>query len=427
MKVLFAIPSLPQDTVSVGAFRKGSVPVSGSVGSFLLVADALARNGHSVGVWVRSGQKLVDAPLECYGSLEAALSNRWDRVVLASWDDEATLAALTRAGVAPLMWTHVDVSRTTLLQLEAGLLDGMVVVSDAARVTLLHSSHRGRIGRVYNALNPLFVAPAAAPDRYHSRTVVFAGYFGYSKGAHLVLTMWPEVRRRIENARLVIAGSAKLYSGNAKIGPLGLALPEFEERYLNPIIAEFGNLENAGITVSGLLTPRQLRDLYSSSALGFVNFNWRMSTETFCCVGVEMLACQLPVFSFAAGALPETIGRTGGAVLCTKPDLQAAADVAARLLGDPDWLERLGRAGREYVVREYDVDKITGLWGELLRADSSALARLAGAWRGSRTVRYWLERAVGALGSGVRYRALLDGLREGRARARASGGAAPQR
>jgi hypothetical protein len=418
MKLLFAVPSLPRGSVSVAAFLQGTVPVSGSVGSIILVADALARRGHSVGLWVRSGQTLADTPVENLGSLEEGLSRDPDRIVLASWDDAATLTALSRAGVAPLLWTHVDVSRTTLLQLEAGVLDGLVVVSDSARVPLLHSSSHRRLGRVYNALNPFFAGQvAAAPGRYASRTAVFAGYFGHSKGAHLVLTMWPDVRRRVEDARLVMAGSAKLYSGEAKIGPLGLAHPDFEARYLRPIVAEFGSLEQAGITVTGLLTPGQLRDLYASAALGLVNFNWRMETETFCCVGAEMLACRLPIFGFAAGALPETMGPTGGAVLHPTPDLGAAAGVVAGLLRDPDALQRLGAAGRDYVVREYDVEKITGVWEELLRADSRSLDRLAGAWRDRRRPRYWLERAVGTAGAGGAYRTFLDALKGRRGRA----------
>jgi hypothetical protein len=85
-----------------------------------------------------------------------------------------------------------------------------------------------------------------------------------------------------------------------------------------------------------------LRERYFGAALGIVNCNWTIATETFCCAGVEMLATGTPVFSFARGVLPESLGRTGGAVLAPRPDLDRAAD----LHNDPARLRAMGTAGR---------------------------------------------------------------------------------
>ena len=52
--------------------------------------------------------------------------------------------------------------------------------------------------------------------------------------------------------------------------------------------------------------------MFNEASLGFINFNWDSFTETFCCAAMEILATELPVFSYAAGALPETLGQTGG-------------------------------------------------------------------------------------------------------------------
>ncbi|MDB4913248.1 MAG: hypothetical protein JWM95_892 [Gemmatimonadetes bacterium] len=407
MKILFAMPYLPRAVVSALAVAAGKESLSGSQSSILLVADELATRGHTVGLWVHGGQRVSDTGTHAFATLEEALAEPWDQIVLGSWEDAGTFDALRAAGVAPILWTQVPVPRETLLKLEQGLVRGIVVVSDTSRLTLLHSARASRIGRVYNPLHPYFARNETRDaSSYESRRVVFTGLLGETKGAHLVLKMWPHVRRLVPDATLTMVGSAKLYRSDIELGPLGLASPEFEAKYVKPVIDQFGTLAAAGIELTGLLNPAQLKHLYGSCALGFINFNWYDYTETFCCVGAEMLACGLPLFSVAAGALPETMGRSGGALLAATPDIGVGAEMVARLLTNSGELVRMGSEGRRFVLSEYALSAIADEWERLLARGPAELSSATGAWKAGRPARYYLERLVAITRSASPYRAI---------------------
>jgi glycosyltransferase involved in cell wall biosynthesis len=228
--------------------------------------------------------------------------------------------------------------------------------------------------------------------------VVYAGAAGPTKGMHRLLQMWRHVRRVHPGVRLCLAGTERLCGNARELGPFGFARPDFELRYVAPLVAEFGSLEAANIELLGLLSPRQLCDLYASASLGVVNMNWSEYGETFCCAATEMLATGLPVFSVARGALPETIGRSGGAVLTGQESAEAAARELCELVADPSRLARLGAAGRSYVRQAYGLERILDEWERLLRQDGQ-IEGLCGAWRGPRNAQYLLERAAGRLGA----------------------------
>ena len=408
LKVLFALPELPRRSVSIRGITSGTEALSGTHSSSLLVADLLASRGHEVGIYVRSGDMVTDTRARHFGKLEPALSWVHDgRVVLCSWDEPATAHELKRAGARVVVWLHVHVSGAMLRALEADEYEGLVVVSDTIRRASLRSPARRRIGRVYNPLNPFFGSRTSpVPDRYSSGSVVFAGYVGETKGVHRLLAMWPKIRAARPNAVLSIAGSSRLYNDRRRVGSLGLADPDFEERYLMPLVREFGSLEAAGVRPVGLLSPDGLRALYARSALGVLNLNCDNFTETFSCTAAEMLATELPVFGVAGGGLPETMGTSGGAVLVGTSDLAMAADQIIDLLGRPDRLAELGRRGREYVLARYSLQSIGDEWEDMLRSPASRLGAASGSWLGKRDLRYWAELTSGTLGLGW----LLDRL-----------------
>jgi glycosyltransferase involved in cell wall biosynthesis len=400
--VLFALPDLPRRSVSLRGIRQGTEALSGTHAASLLVADELAGRSHEIGIYVRSGDSVTDTHARVFDTLGQAL--RWlggGRVVLCSWDEPRSAEELRRAGVRPLTWLHVHVSPGVLRALEADESEGLLVVSDTIRLSSLRSRSRQRIGRVYNPLNPFFAAPVGQDmDRYASGSVVSAGYFGESKGVHRLLAMWPMIRAARPQAVLSIAGSSRLYSEGRRVGSLGLADPDFEERYLQPLVREFGSLEGAGVKPLGLLSAEGLRALYARSALGVLNMNWDNYTETFSCTGVEMLACELPVFGVAAGGLPETVGTSGGALLARSPDLKAAARQVIALLDQPSRLARMGRRGRQHVLAHYSLTRIADAWEGMLGSDAGRLSAASGPWAARRGARYWTELAAGTVGAG---------------------------
>lgn len=73
-------------------------------------------------------------------------------------------------------------------------------------------------------------------------------------------------------------------------------------------------------------------------------------------MAVEALACGVPVVGFDVGGVPETVrdGETGR--IAPAGDSTALAGAIASLFGDGELRARLGRQGREYVLREHSLD-----------------------------------------------------------------------
>lgn len=399
-RCLFVIRDLPRPAVSAAGVVSGEEALSGTHSSGLLVAESLARRGHDIGLCIAHGQRVVDTGVSSFGTLEEAASwVRKGRVIWVSHGDDLTMKALNGLGLAPIIWTHLPVSPMDRECLESGRARGIIVVSDTMRIPLLRSSRRERTTRIYNPLAPLFATPPDTPtDRFARRVVVYAGAAGLTKGLHRLLEIWRYARRRDSGITLRIAGTGRLYGSGRELGPFGIANPEFEARYVAPLASEFGSLSAAGVEPLGLLSPRELREQYARASLGVVNPNWNEYTETFCCAATEMLGTRLPVFSVARAALPETIGRSGGALLTRRESLETAARQLGELVADSARLARLGAAGRAYVCEAYGLERIVDEWERLLQHGEDIEA-LCGPWRGPRTARYFLELIAGRLGA----------------------------
>ena len=84
--------------------------------------------------------------------------------------------------------------------------------------------------------------------------------------------------------------------------------------------------------------------------------------EAFGVAALESSAMQVPVIASRVGGLPDTVldGETGLLVPEKSPDALAAAVVD--LLGDAPRRLRMGRAGRRWVRKEYDWQKILDDW-----------------------------------------------------------------
>lgn len=397
-RCLFVIRDFPRPVLSAAAVLRAEEALSGTHTSGILVAEGLARRGHEIGIYIMHGQVLVESAVRGFDTLQAAAD--WigsGTVIWLSYGDDSILDRLSAVDLKPVVWTHIAAPWSDRAWLESGRIAGIVTVSDSARLPMLRSAKHECVGRIYNPLPPFFAsAPAKRADRFERRLVVYAGAAGTSKGLHRLLEMWRFAHQTDPCAKLVLAGTGQLYGNERQLGPLGIAAPDFEARYVEPITAQFGSLKNAGIEAVGLLKPHELRHLYASSSVGVVNMNWHEYTETFCCAGVEMLATGLPVFSVARGALPETIGRSGGAVLTRNEPPALAAREFNALLADPAGLAKRGAEGQQFVRSAYDYERIIDTWAQLLQHGTSIEA-LCGRWRGPKTLRYIAESMAGKL------------------------------
>ena len=84
---------------------------------------------------------------------------------------------------------------------------------------------------------------------------------------------------------------------------------------------------------------------------------------------MEAMACGLAVVSCCAGGIPDLVsdGQTG--ILVAPRDAVALADALQRLGGDPALRQRLGRAGREKCMREFNLKISTARRASLFGAE----------------------------------------------------------
>lgn len=94
---------------------------------------------------------------------------------------------------------------------------------------------------------------------------------------------------------------------------------------------------------------------------------------------MEAMAMELPVVSSRLSGIPELVesGTTG--FLVPPHDAQGLADAVQKLAQDPALRRRMGRAGREKVVRDFDLRKNAAALGRLFKA-SAASDKQAARW-----------------------------------------------
>jgi glycosyltransferase involved in cell wall biosynthesis len=73
---------------------------------------------------------------------------------------------------------------------------------------------------------------------------------------------------------------------------------------------------------------------------------------------IEALAVGVPIVQPRHAAFPELIEATGGGLLCEPGDRKSLADAIESLLRDQIRARALGAAGREVVVREFNIDTV---------------------------------------------------------------------
>jgi glycosyltransferase involved in cell wall biosynthesis len=159
------------------------------------------------------------------------------------------------------------------------------------------------------------------------------GRLVHLKGQSLLIEAIAELARRGVDARLTLVGD-------------GPKRPELEQ------LARRRGLEKQ-VHFAGAVGQDALRDVYRSADI----FCLPSMAEGIPVVLMEAMAVEVPVVSTRIMGIPELVedGRTG--LLVTPGRLDELTDALERLIADPDLGARLGRAGREKVLEEFDVDR----------------------------------------------------------------------
>ncbi len=169
---------------------------------------------------------------------------------------------------------------------------------------------------------------------------VFTGRHVARKGIDVLVRHWPEVRRRLPRARLLVVGT----------GELTAALKATAQARADD-----------AIVFAGFVPPDELPTYYAAGDV-LVHPNrtrWGgLEQEGFGVVFLEAQAMGRPVVAGDSGGAPEALipGETGLLVDGTAPAAVVAA--IASLLGDRDRSRAMGQAGRRFVEEHFDWDRI---------------------------------------------------------------------
>ena len=182
-------------------------------------------------------------------------------------------------------------------------------------------------------------------DRYRlgeRPTVVCVSRLVPRKGQDMLIAAWPQIRRQVSEAALVIVGS----------GPY--------EQHLHRLAEETGVA--AQVVFTGAVPTAELPAHYAMADLFAMPCRTRgagLDVEGLGIVFLEASAAGIPVVAGRSGGAPETVldGETGQVV--DGRDVDELAEVISGLLADPDRAHRMGQAGRQWVGREWNWDTLT--------------------------------------------------------------------
>jgi colanic acid/amylovoran biosynthesis glycosyltransferase len=209
-----------------------------------------------------------------------------------------------------------------------------------------------RVLLVYTGVDTKKFRPASTEDR---PTILFVGRLVGFKGAEFLIKAASEVQRQFPEVELVLIGD----------GPLRKDL----ERLAKQSLRRYRFL--------GAQTSEEVRDwMNRASVLCMPSVTLPSGeAEAFGMVCAEAQAMGKPVVAFACGGIKEIISHANTGFLAPEYDWQALGRYLMLLLQNAELRERFGRAARELMLRQFDLEHCTrvleGIYARVLRGHAT--------------------------------------------------------
>ncbi|NNG35168.1 glycosyltransferase [Nakamurella aerolata] len=166
-------------------------------------------------------------------------------------------------------------------------------------------------------------------------TVVCVGRLAEQKGQDLLLQLWPQVRRQVPDAQLLVVGD----------GP--------DRESLQRMVSD-------GVTLVG--ASDAVDRYYAAADVVALPSRW----ESTSLVAAEAMAAARPVVAFEVDGVSVLLGDTGRVI--PAGDSAAFADALVQLLTDPTAAAAAGRAARHRAEQRTDLRTSQRAWRDLLRS-----------------------------------------------------------
>ena len=171
--------------------------------------------------------------------------------------------------------------------------------------------------------------------------ILFVGRIDEAKGIPYLLEAFKIVRQDYPNIKLVMAGKG-----------------EMEDKVKNK--------EKIGIKYIGMQKNKELPALFNQALFTvYPSVTLKRWEEQVGMVNLQSLACGTPVITTKSGAIPEYINSRVG-VLVPERDSKALAEAMRKLLSNEQYRSRLGQAGREYILENFDAQETIQKTEEIL-------------------------------------------------------------
>lgn len=236
-------------------------------------------------------------------------------------------------------------------------------------VTFVSRYTRGRFASAFGPHSRMeHLAPGVDPDRFRpdpaARTELRARYglgerptvlclsrLVPRKGQDMLIKAMPEIRRRVDGARLVIVGG----------GPYAEQL----QRLAAGCGVDQDVLFTRGVPSAELPAHYAMADVF---AMPCRTRGYGLDVEGLGIVFLEASATGIPVVAGDSGGAPETVkeGQTGHVVDGRSVDEIAAA--VSDLLANPDLARKMGEAGRQWIAQEWTWASHTARLSQLVQA-----------------------------------------------------------
>jgi glycosyltransferase involved in cell wall biosynthesis len=179
------------------------------------------------------------------------------------------------------------------------------------------------------------------PGHQRSQTVVCIARLYYQKGLDMLLQSWYLVHKELPAARLLVAGS----------GPLQAQLTSMAEAL------------SLGESVEFLGARSDVAAVLQSGSIAALPSRWEGMPNAI----LEAMACGLPCVATRVSGSEDIIEHEVNGLLVEPEDYQAMAQALLALLRDPARCAAYGKAARETIERDYELEHITDRYLELYR------------------------------------------------------------
>ena len=214
---------------------------------------------------------------------------------------------------------------------------------------LRYGIEENKIRLVYNGVDPALFRPNGYPEVPErpflegKKVVLYVGHFGLRKGLPVLIEAMKSVTKEVKEAVLLCVGGVPSW------------LPRGE--YLDYLqrLASKNELEGK-VMFLGSLPQDRLPAYYCLSSV----FVLPSYYEAFPKVLVEAMACEKPVISSKMGGTSDSVEDGVNGFLVPFGSSRGLAQAILALLQDENMSRRMGRIGRERVLKYFSWDAVAG-------------------------------------------------------------------